>query len=758
MDDYQSFLQSKLIRAQAAGFEVSEALNKHLFDWQELIARWSIRLGRCAIFAGCGCGKTIIQMVWAEQVARHTGGPVLILAPLAVSHQTVREGTKFGIPVNLCSSQSDVRDGINITNYQKFLKDRFNASKFAAVVADESSILKSLDGKTKTLLIDSFANTPYRLCCTATPAPNDYTELGNHAEFLGIMRSSEMLSRWFINDSSNTGDYRLKKHAEKDFWQWVASWAVSVDKPSDLGFSDEGFILPPLNVQDRIVKVDLSERSMEDEEGQKTFVPVLGLTATSLHQEMRLTAEYRARTVADLIAKEPDEVWLVWCHTNYEADALVAALPKYAVEVRGGESDDAKERKLLGFVNGDYKILISKPSLAGHGLNLQHCARVAFVGLSYSHELFYQAVRRCWRYGQKRPVDVYVVCADTEGPVLNSIKRKEADHIRMRQAMRAATTDVGILNTVERRIRNVVAHKVWKSNSGKATLHLGDSVDIVKTIPDDSIDFTIFSPPFSSLFVYSGALADMGNSGNDDEFLQHFGYMVPDLLRVLKPGRILAMHCKDLPLHKGKDGVAGLKDFSGDLIRLFTAAGWIYQSRVTIWKDPVTEMQRTKANHLLHCQLLRDSTASHPSTPDYLLLFRKINADLGKHPVKRKKAEFPVERWQEYASPVWMDIEQGDTLNVKIAREDKDERHICPLQLCFIKRCIELWTAPDELVFDPFNGIGSSGYVALQEGRRYLGCELKESYFNLSCKYLEMAEVSQKNLFEFPVVKEGEAV
>lgn len=390
--NYESFIEAKIKRVKDAGFEPLP-FTAPLFDWQKQVVAWAIRKGRAAMFQDCGLGKTIQQLEWAHQVANHTGGPVIILTPLAVAEQTIREAEKFGIPAHIVRQPEDIKPGVNVTNYEKL--DRFDAEAFSGVVLDESSILKNFSGKTRIKLTESFSKTPYRLCCTATPSPNDWTEIGQHADFLGICSPAQMLATWFINDTFNTGDWRLKRHAEDDFWHWVASWAACMAKPSDIGFPDEGFILPPLNIIPRVVDVDETQHTNDGE-----LFRIATCSATSMHKEMRLTCKARVEEVARLV-NGSDETWIVWCNTNYEADELILAIND-AVEVRGNDKPEHKEAKIRRFLDKDIRVLISKPSICGFGLNLQHCHNIAFVGLSYSFEDFYQALRRCYRFGQER--------------------------------------------------------------------------------------------------------------------------------------------------------------------------------------------------------------------------------------------------------------------------------------------------------------------------------------------------------------------
>lgn len=780
-DAYAEFLASKLVRVQPTGFEADPSdLSPHLFQWQRDIVRWALRLGRAALFEDCGLGKSLQQLVWSDAVARHTGRPVLILAPLAVAPQTIREGAKFGISVNPVRSNLSVRPVVNITNYQKLLSrkgdglaDGWDLSVFGGVVLDESSILKSYMGKTKQLLCSAFKETPFRLACTATPAPNDYVELGNHAQFLGVMDSDEMLARWFINDTMQSGNYRLKGHAEADFWRWVCSWAVCVGKPSDLGYDDAGFTLPPLEMHEHVVVVDATEGA------DGTFWRIDKLTATTLHQEMRRTAPERSAAVAELVNNSTD-AWVVWCNTDYEADALRKVLTE-RIEVRGSFPEHKNEKALEDFATGKARVLIAKPSQCGFGLNWQHCHKMAFVGLSYSHEQLYQAIRRSWRFGQQAPVDAHIFCAETEGEVLKTLKRKEADHQRMQQQMGAAMRQ-GSLDELHQR-RELSVNERRMASGDAWTLHNGDCVEVVRELPADSIDFTVFSPPFSSLYIYSDALQDMGNSASDEEFFVHFLFLAKELYRVTVTGRLCAIHCKDLPLYKGRDDAAGLKDFPGWIVRVMEQVGWTYHSNVTIWKDPVIERARTNNNGLLHKTLCRDSSQVRQGMCDFLKVFRKFPTT-GKlessKPVSRPhdkstcfdhyvgskepviassicKAGEPepgenygLEVWQRYASGVWFDIDQTNVLQGhKQATAPEDEKHICPLQLDVIERAVELWTNPGDLVLSPFAGIGSEGYVSLLAGRRYTGVELKPTYWQKACKNLAIAseKARQKTLF-----------
>lgn len=736
MSDYATFLAGKRKVFDGAGFDVpTDTLPALLFDFQRDIGRWALRKGRACLFAGTGLGKTFMQLAWAAQVNAHTLGDVLILAPLAVAEQTVREGVKLGIPVTHCRTRADVRPGINIKNYERL--HLFDAGAFEGIVLDESSILKAYTGATRTAIIESFAATPYRLACTATPAPNDYMELGNHAEFVGVMSRTEMLAMYFVHDGGATQQWRLKGHAEADFWRWVCSWAVMLTHPRDLGYTADGFDLPTLTYHQHTVPSATPAGYLFAVEA-KTLDEQRKARAASLASRVAATAA--------IVNAEPEQAWLVWADLNDESKALVKAIPG-AVEITGSDDDDVKAARMLAFADGTIRVLVSKPSICGHGMNFQHCARMAFVGLSHSWEAYYQAVRRCWRFGQTRPVDVHVVTSEAEGAVVANIERKERDALTMQREMVQHMADLNRAD-ITATVRETDEYQ-RRSDSGRGwEMHLGDCVDVLRDLDAASVDYSVFSPPFASLYTYSNSPRDMGNVATHSEFYAHFRYAVDELHRVMRPGRLLSFHCMNLPTSKARDGVIGITDFRGLLIQLFTDAGFIYHSEVVIWKDPVTAMQRTKALGLLYKQLKKDSAMSRQGIPDYLVTMRKPGVNPA--PVTKEPDAFPVSLWQRYASPVWFDINPSDTLQKESAREERDERHIAPLQLEVIRRAVVLWTNPGDVVLSPFAGIGSEGYVALEEGRRFVGVELKGSYYQQAVANLRRAEMltRQPTLFD----------
>jgi DNA modification methylase len=718
MNEYQKFLKGKEKRIVESGFEVQDCdLNPRLFDFQKFCIKRALKKGKYALFESCGLGKTIQQLEWANQVYKHTNKPVLILAPLSVSLQTIDEGRKFGIEVIKYNGSNNP---IQISNYEQL--DNIDCSIFSGIVLDESSILKSFDGSTKKKIIESFKNTPYKLACTATPSPNDPMELGNHAEFLDVMSYNEMLAMYFVHDGGDTSKWRLKGHATESFYKFIGSWSVMFSTPSDIGFSQDGYNLPPLNyIEEQIVTPKKDNGKLFNDNA---------VNATNFNQELRDTMELRLNKVAEIVNSNPNEPFIIWIKQNQEGEMLRKLIPE-AIEVKGSDSDEWKENKLLGFAKGEFRVLITKTKIASFGMNYQNCNNQIFASLDFSFEGLYQAIRRCYRFGQLKQVNVYLITTDTMANVKETINEKQKKFEIMQETMSKTINE----NLNEEYLNNA-DYDTKPFETEHCSIKKGDCVQLIKDIPNESIGLSIFSPPFAELYTYSNYVEDMGNSKDYKEFLTQFQFLVKELYRVIQSGRNVCVHCMDLPIQKGKEGFIGLRDFSGMILKLFEDCGFIYHSRITIWKDPVVEMQRTKALGLLHKQIKKDSTMCRVGIPDYVLVFRKDGER--QNPVCN--TNMSVDLWQKIASPVWMDINQSNTLQgIRDAREDKDEKHICPLQLEVIERCILLYSNEGDKILTPFMGIGSEVYQSVKMNRFGVGFELKDSYYEIAVKNIKTA-------------------
>lgn len=718
MDKYKEFLKQKQKSHIYSGFDIEESeLNKAMFPFQKFIVSRALKAGKYAIFADCGLGKTLMQLEWSYQVAKKTGKRVLILAPLVVVEQTKREAIKFNIQADLID-EDNYEQLSNIETYQ-----------YGGICLDESSILKNFDGETKKLILEKFKYTPYKLACTATPSPNDPMELGNHSEFLDVMSRNEMLAMYFVHDGGETAKWRLKGHATKLFYQFIGTWSIMLNKPQDIGFEMDGYALPALNIIERQIVTPKRNNG-------QLFNDAI-ISATNFNAELRASKNERLNEVVNIVNSRPDENFIIWIKQNEEGEYLKKLLPD-AIEVKGSDSNKWKKEKLLGFANNEFRILITKTKIASFGMNFQNCRNQIFASLDFSFEGLYQAIRRSYRFGQKNEVNIFLITTDTMSNVKAAIDQKQKQFEVMQDEMAKA-----INANLNNKTMSESNYDIESEQNEWYEIKRGDCVQLIPEIQSESIGLSVFSPPFAELYTYSSHVEDMGNSKDYNEFLIQFGFLVKELYRVMMSGRNVCVHCMDLPIQKGKHGFIGLRDFSGLLLRAFEDAGFVYASRVTIWKDPVVEMQRTKALGLLHKQVKKDSTMSRVGIPDYVMIFRKD----GERTNPVTNTDIPVDLWQKYASPVWMDIDYGNTLQgFRNGRDENDEKHICPLQLDTIERLIHLYSNKGDTVFTPFMGIGSEVYQAVKMGRKGIGFELKESYFDLAKANLKHAVIAKSQL------------
>lgn len=496
--DYLQFLQRKQKTHVNSGFEISEdALNGHLFDFQKFIVKRALKAGKYAIFADCGLGKTLMQLEWARQVFIKTEKPVLILAPLAVAGQTIKEGDKFGINVE----KYDGISPIQISNYEQL--ENIDCSIFSGIVLDESSILKNFEGQTKKLIIDSFKDTPYKLACTATPSPNDPMELGNHSEFLDVMGRNEMLAMYFVHDGGETAKWRLKGHAIKLFYQFVGSWAIMLNKPADIGFAMDGYNLPTLNLIEKEIKTKKRDNGL-------LFNDAI-ISATNFNQELRLTKIERLDEAAKIV-NESEENFIIWIKQNEEGELLKKLIPE-AIEVKGSDSPEYKEKMLLGFANNEFRVLITKTKIAQFGLNYQNCRNQIFASLDFSFEGLYQAIRRSYRFGQKNEVNIFLITTDTMKNVNESINQKQKQFEIMQNEMSNAINEN--LNGSKMTMAN---YDINEESNEWYKIKRGDCVQLISELESESVGLSVFSPPFAELYTYSSHVEDMGNSKDYNEF------------------------------------------------------------------------------------------------------------------------------------------------------------------------------------------------------------------------------------------------
>jgi DNA modification methylase len=746
---YKNFIESKQISIDSIGFEINyNNINPILFDFQKDIVKWSVKKGRCAVFLDTGLGKTFIQLEWARILNKKT----LIFAPLSVSRQTIKEGKKINVDVKYVRDKSELMNGINITNYE--MLEHFIDSDIESIILDESSILKSLASKTRKKLIDNFANVKFKMCCTATPAPNDFTEIGNHAQFLNICSMQEMLAMFFINANkehtyiienkiitrkgSNKGgqEWRLKHHAEDTFFKWLSKWAILMTKPSDLGYEDDGFILPELKIKPIFINTEYKS---------DTHLFFNGLSGLGDRASVRRQSiQDKITTIKELINTK--EQTIIWCGLDKESTALKQELKNISIEVKGSNNPEFKIKAFEDFQDGKYPVLITKAKIGGFGMNFQNANNMIFFGLNDSWETYYQAIRREWRFGQDKPVNVYIILSQLEEEIYSNILRKDKQSRRLRIKMIEQLKDYekNEMQGIDIQKDNYVEDTI---ETDKYKIMLGDSCTRIKELEDNSVDLSIYSPPFADLFVYSNSLRDLGNCKNWDEFFIHYGFIVSEVLRITRPGRLSCVHTSDIPAMANRDGYIGLKDFPGKVIKLHEDNGWIFVGRALVQKNPQAQAIRVKSKSLLFVQMNKDSSHSRPALVDHVLIFKKPGDN--KIPITPvENGELDNEKWISWAHGIWTDINETETLQYYQARHRDDEKHICPLQLGTIERCIKLYSNPGELVFTPFMGIGSEAFMALKLKRKAIGIELKKSYFDVASKNLNSI---QTDLFDMAV-------
>ena len=802
---YNDFLDQKQIRVQPSGFEIDrDQINPMLHDYQNDITRFALRAGKFLLLMDCGLGKSPIQLEWAHHVALYTGKPVLIIAPLGVTMQTVRESHKFNRPVKYIRLLSEVDDKSAISNYEMLKSFLSTASWYGGIVFDESSIFKGLGNRTLKLAKELVQSIPFRLCCSATPSPNDYDELLRQAEILGIMPEKEAKAIFFVMAGGQSNKWRLSKWADKGpFWDWCSGWMVAMRMPGDLGYSNDTFVRADNHLHELVVTgKSFNRKNQMSLPGLEP--PAKGLTERRAAR--KVTTIDRVSAIANLI-NNPDkmrqyvpdyvdgEPIVIWRKFLAEADEVTNQMSDF-VDIRGSLKRSEKEQYIMQFSDGEISHIVTDPSMFGHGMNWQHARIQFFLGMSDSYEQYYQAMRRLWRNGQLRDVHTFWVYADTEGNVIQNIARKQRQHENLYKRVvkrMARHYDANVLN--HQVIKDEMEYEVDSFSGEGYTVYKGDSAEMLSNIRTDSVHLTVTSTPFAGLnFAYSNSMRDVGNSKDGKELTHHLSFIMEQVYRVTMPGRLCCVELMAEPLFKGRAGYTGRIDFRGDVIRMMQSLGWIWHSEVVVTKDPQLKAGRTHDSGLTQASVYKDFTRAAPVIDAYVLMFKKP----GENPIPVKALNsslygaegwIPMYReegpgsWVELAhgywhyddpecylplpNEVWTDIKESGVLKWDenndgqykqahtLGRAADDERHLAPMQLESVRRLIRMYSNPDETVLDPFSGQGTTGYVAIEQGRQYVGCELKPSYWELSKRVLHHAvkQANRVDLFEFAGVE-----
>jgi len=658
---YREFLARKVKLATSAGFSVADSdIHPLLKPHQRAAVRWACEGGRRALFEAFGLGKSMQQIEILRLARRHAGGAALIVLPLGVRQEFRSDAEKLGVATRFIRGNAEIDpdfDGIHLTNYESVRDGKVDPNLFTAVSLDEASVLRSFGSKTYQTFLTLFAQVRYRFVATATPSPNRYKELIHYAGFLGVMDTGQALTRWFKRDSTKANNLTLYPHKEKEFWLWVASWALFLQRPSDLGFSDEGYELPPITVH--YVEVPVDHRSADaDRDGQGNLFRDAALGVQNAAREKRDTLPARVAAVRKILDQHPDSHWLIWHDLEAERHALQEAIPD-AVSVYGDQDLDAREQAVIDFSEGRISKLSAKPVLAGSGCNFQrHCHRSVYAGIGFKFNDFIQSLHRLQRFLQTRPVEVWIVYAESEREVLATLKAKWARHIEMVNKMSEIIRQYGLSHAAMASVlqRSIGVERIEARGTGWLAAN-NDCVEETMCMADNSVDQIITSIPFSNHYEYSPSYNDYGHTDDNEHFWAQMDFLTPQLLRVLKPGRIACIHVKDR-INFGNvtgAGIPTVSPFHAEAIFHYRKHGFDYMGLITIVTDVVRENNQTY--RLSWTEQCKDATKMGVGSPEYIVLLHKPQTDRSRGyadtPVRKTKAEYTRARWQIDAHAFW---------------------------------------------------------------------------------------------------------
>lgn len=828
MSNYQNFLERKVVSAPVAGFQPDRStFSASLFPHQLDCVSWALAGGSRAIFAGFGLGKTRIQLEICRQHHQRSGKPTLIICPLGVRQEFVSfDGPAMGMSVQYVRTEIEAISAptpYHITNYERVRDGDLDISRYECVCLDEASCLRSLGSKTYIEFNRRFGVVPNRIVATATPSPNDYIELLNYASFLGIMDVGQAKTRFFQRNSEKADNLTLLPHKEEEFWLWVSTWAVFVNKPSDLGYSDDGYSLPPLDIQWHLVDTSIGATIIDGDGNLQLFKDAaIGLSPAA--KEKRESIDLRWQKAKAIMAGDPGH-YLLWHHLEAERQLIEKETDREHVKtVYGAQTDGQKEDLLIGFANGEYEVLATKPDIAGSGCNFQrHCSRAIFLGINYQFNDLIQAIKRIHRFGQTKGCTVHILYTDAEEHIRRTILRKWKQHDQLLENMRAIVEKYGLSGDVATRMKRQMGIERVEIKGQNYTCVLNDTVLEHQQLPDNYFDLQVTSIPFSIQYEYSPSYNDFGHNESNEAFFEQMGYLVPNLYRTLKPGRLCCVHVKDriLPGNFTGMGMYTLYPFSHDTVRCFGGHGFAYCGEITIVTDVVRENNQTY--RLGYSEMLKDSTKMSVGVPEKILLFRKLPSDLSNayadDRVEKNPEDYSLARWQidansfyrssgdglltpgalaehdlKYAMKlfhaesaqtvydydrhvaigealreagklptdfaaidaqswhpgVWADVVRMRSLNTNQGQR-REQQHLCPLPLDIVRRLIDRYSSPGELVGDPFGGLMSVVYQALLMNRRGWACELNPDYFQAGARYCQEAAYKQAipTLFDF---------